>query len=100
ACWGIGCASRNHGGPQKGGNPIFFNAQVAPKSDASADRFGDYQRGLRRLYSTSWSARIRNGPGISMPSCFAVLRLSINQLLLGSSTGRSLGFAPLRMAST
>ena len=34
------------------------------------------------------------------PSALAVLRLMINSNFVGCSTGRSLGFAPLRILST
>ncbi len=46
--------------------------------------------------------RVAAGPpskvgGISRPSVFAVLRLITNSNLVGCMTGRSAGFAPLRM---
>jgi hypothetical protein len=37
--------------------------------------------------------------GIVRPRALAVLRLIVNSNLVGSSTGRSAGFAPLRMRS-
>jgi hypothetical protein len=51
-------------------------------------------------YSIISSARSKIDCGISMPRVFAVLRLMVNSNLLGSSTGRSAGFAPLRILST
>src|SRR5207245_689377 len=45
----------------------------------------------------------RRGPavgGMSRPSAFAVLRLTISSYLVGACTGRSAGFSPLRMRST
>ena len=38
--------------------------------------------------------------GIVRPICFAVLRLIIDSNFVGCSTGRSAGFAPLRILST
>src|SRR6266511_1556745 len=53
-----------------------------------------------RTYSITSSARRRNDSGIFNPSVFAVLRLTTSSNLVGSWTGSSAGFAPLRMRST
>jgi hypothetical protein len=53
-----------------------------------------------RSYSITSSARSRNEAGSVNPISFAVLRLTINSYFVGSCTGRSAGFAPLRMRST
>src|SRR6266511_656307 len=50
-----------------------------------------------RTYSITASVRAINVGGMSRPSVFAVLRLITNSILVGCSTGRSAGFAPLRI---
>src|SRR5215207_7242979 len=52
------------------------------------------------LYSITSSARVSTVAGISTPSVFAVLRFTTSSNLVGCSTGRSDGFAPLRILST
>src|SRR6266700_4835957 len=61
---------------------------------------GLMRRSTQQLYSITSSARVRRLGGISRPSAFAVLRLMTNSNLVGNSTGRSAGFAPLRILST
>jgi len=56
--------------------------------------------GRARAYSMSWSARPSTDGGIVSPSSFAVLRLITSSNLVGCWTGRSAGFAPLRILST
>jgi hypothetical protein len=46
-----------------------------------------------------WSARSSSVCGIVSPRALAVLRLITNSNLVGCSTGRSEGFAPLRILS-
>jgi hypothetical protein len=53
-----------------------------------------------QAYSITSSARTRNVSGIISPIAFAILRLRISSILVGSSTGISAGFAPLRILST
>jgi hypothetical protein len=48
----------------------------------------------------TWSARSSSDWGIVRPSALAVLRLITNSNLVGCSTGRSVGFAPLMILST
>ena len=48
-------------------------------------------------HSITSSARASSVGGTSRPSAFAVLRLMTSSNLVGAWTGRSLGFAPLRM---
>src|SRR3974390_1211656 len=50
-----------------------------------------------RTYSITSSARADSVGGISSPSAVAVLRLMANWKLVGSTTGRSPGFSPLRI---
>ena len=56
--------------------------------------------GHRPFHSITSSARMRNDSGIGRPNVFAVLRLTTSSILVGSSTGRSAGFVPLRILST
>jgi hypothetical protein len=51
-------------------------------------------------HSMTSSARSRNASEIVRPSALAVLRLTISSNLVGCSTGRSAGFAPLRIFAT
>ena len=51
-------------------------------------------------YSITWSARPSTDGGIVSPNALAVLRLITNSNLVGCSTGRSAGLAPLRILST
>src|SRR6266851_135619 len=51
-------------------------------------------------YSITRSARRRTDGGIVRPSVFAVLRLITSSNLVGCSTGKSAGLAPLRILST
>ena len=53
-----------------------------------------------RLYSITSSARTRTDGGIFNPSALAALLLTINSSLVGNSTGRSPGLAPLRIFFT
>jgi hypothetical protein len=53
-----------------------------------------------RIHSMISSARVNTGCGIVRPSVLAVLRLMISSNVVGCSTGRSAGFAPLRILST
>jgi hypothetical protein len=55
------------------------------------------QRSKQHLYSITSSAMESSPGGTSMPSARAVLRLMTNSNLVDCSTGRSAGFAPLRM---
>jgi hypothetical protein len=50
-------------------------------------------------HSITSSARVSSVGGIVRPSAFAVVTLMTNSYLVGVCTGRSAGFAPLRMRS-
>src|SRR4026209_1093270 len=50
-----------------------------------------------RTHSITSSARASSVGGISRPSAFAVLRLITSSYLVGSCTGKSAAFSPLRM---
>jgi hypothetical protein len=56
--------------------------------------------GSERIHSITSSARATSEGGISMPNVFAVLRLMKSSNLVGCSTGKSAGFAPLSILST
>src|SRR5262249_12105333 len=51
------------------------------------------------IHSITSSARASSVAGISSPIALAVLRLITRSYLVGCSTGRSAGFAPLRILS-
>jgi hypothetical protein len=51
-------------------------------------------------YSMISSAAAEKAIGTSMPSAFAVLRLTTSSYLVGAWTGRSAGLSPLKMRST
>jgi hypothetical protein len=53
-----------------------------------------------RTHSITSSARARKDSGIARPMAFALFRLMTSSNLVGSSTGRSAGFAPFRILST
>ena len=55
---------------------------------------------LHRFYSITSSARASSVGGTMMPSALAVLRLIAISSLVGCSTGRSAGLAPLNILST
>src|SRR5438105_3512878 len=50
-------------------------------------------------YSMTWSARSRIDCGIVSPSALAVFMLITSSNFVGCSTGKSAGFAPLRILS-
>ena len=52
------------------------------------------------VHSITFSALIRSDCGILRPSAFAVLPLMNNSNIVGCSTGKSPGFAPLKILST
>src|SRR5262249_535762 len=55
---------------------------------------------LAACHSITSLARRRDDSGIVRPSALAVVRLMTSSNLVGCSTGRSAGFAPLRILST
>src|SRR5262249_39202367 len=74
---------------------------LRPCRERPCRRRADKQRDkVAALHSITSSARSRNDWGIVSASAFAVLRLITNSNLVGSCTGRSAGFAPLRIRST
>src|SRR5262249_30641244 len=98
---------RNTVGPILG-SPM--NQDTDPKASSGRLRDGGEWRGKEgdrpgeertstRHWSTS-SARASTDGGIVRPRALAVLRLTINSITVGCSTGRSAGLAPLRILST
>ena len=81
----------NSGRDKESPNPTFLNHHVSllPSIDA-----------LQKVHSITSSARARIDCGTVRPSALAVLRLIISSYLVGTCTGSSAGFAPLRMRST
>jgi hypothetical protein len=71
----------------------LFYVGFVPKRDSRIATIGC-------AYSINSSALVSRIGGTVRPSAFAVLRLMMNSNLLGNSTGRSAGFAPLRILST
>ena len=60
----------------------------------------DMQGSEEHHYSITSSARSRAEVGNAIPIALAVLRLIMNSNFVGCSTGRSAGFAPLRILAT
>jgi len=63
-------------------------------------RAGEQRDELSPHHSITSSARARNVSGMLKPIPLAALRLTISSNLVGCSTGRSAGFAPLKILST
>jgi hypothetical protein len=91
--------------PLTGHVPVPGYAEDAHATDANGPIASE------RIVPTEWhdltlvfywitsSARASTDGGIVRPSVFAVLRLITNSNLVGCSTGRSAGLAPLRIRS-
>jgi hypothetical protein len=82
--------------------PLFTQQRTSPRyfgmSVSCHDETHAPQQNL--IYSITSSARARSAGGMVSPSALAVLRLITSSNLVGCSTGRSAGFAPLRILST
>src|SRR5215831_8546949 len=63
-------------------------------------RAADERDELPPSHSITWSARASKIGETSKPKALAVLRLTTNSNLVPCSTGKSAGFAPLRILST
>src|SRR5882724_2842106 len=57
-------------------------------------------REVAAFHSITSSARASSIGGTEIPSAFAVFKLITSSYLVGCSTGRSAGFAPLKILST
>src|SRR5262249_51347550 len=85
---------RRDGEPADAGAPRLLRARGAgPTGGERADK-GDK---FAPLHSIASSARASSAGGTSIPSALAVLRLMLRIYLVGCSTGRSAGEAPLRI---
>jgi hypothetical protein len=88
--------------------PVLNNVRYASDSDHSRyeseltlwAKSGCEQVQQPERYSITLSASTMIESGIVRPSALAVLRLITNSNFVGCSTGRSAGFAPLRILST
>src|ERR1035437_8708698 len=72
---------------------------LRPRRQRPRHRTADKCDELAPLHSITSSARVSSVAGTVRPSALAVLRLMISSNFVGSCTGRSAGFAPLRMRS-
>jgi hypothetical protein len=83
---------------------VRFAAHCGLNSDIGRGPKGANKRLMHRskqqLYSITSSARVSSVGGTMMPSAFAVFKLMTSSNLVGCSTGRSAGFAPLKILST
>src|SRR5262249_5849082 len=77
-----------------------FYLRFLKPHERSGRRAAQQRDELAPPHSITSSARASSVGGTSRPSALAVLRLMTSSKLVGSSTGRSEGLAPLRMRST
>src|SRR5262245_40311103 len=75
-------------------------ALLRARRERPSRRAAEKRDELAPLHSITSSARARRVGGTSRPSALAVLRLTTNSNLVPCCTGRSAGFAPLRILST
>lgn len=89
-------------GPVRTMSGLPLEAAVKAHTPISTLRANNCREQMQQTvaYSITWSARARIVCGILMPRVRAVLRLTANQNFVGSSIGKSAGFAPLRILST
>ena len=78
----------------------FDHPGLVETEGVEADRIIRVVLSLMLIYSITSSAPISSDCGIVRPRAFAVLRLMTSSNLVGCSTGRSEGLAPLRILST
>jgi len=86
------------GGRSLGGACRQRRGRCRARNLAGAERDGDERSPVHHWMSSS--ARSSSVSGIVSPNVFAVFRLMTNSNLVGCSTGRSAGLAPLRTLST
>jgi hypothetical protein len=86
------------------GQNVCFGAHCRLKSDIGrgpkSATSGLMRRSKPQPYSITSSARTSNEGGTVRPSALAVFMLMMSSNLVGCSTGRSAGLAPLRNLST
>src|SRR5688500_3350587 len=83
--------------PKSSNHPIRSRQHVRRNRDYFGFSIADFRLFGHRI---TRSALARTLGGIVNPICLAVLRLIASSNFVGCSTGRSLGFAPLRILST
>jgi len=71
-----------------------------PFAEAASAHRSSAKAAISDGYSITSSARARIAGGMLSPSAFAVFMLMTSSKLVGCSTGRSAGLAPLRILST
>src|SRR5262249_31060133 len=98
----VECCRDARFGPAKTDNPdhrqrrLLRPRRQRPRRCRAADE--SYERAT--FHSITSSARPMRGSGNVTPSVFAVFRLTTNSTFVDCTTGRSAGFAPLRMRPT
>src|SRR5262249_53786294 len=89
--------SRGSGGEMQIPDPSNLCRLCARRERPRRRRAANERDELASLHSITSSAMASTPGGIVRPSAFAVLRLITSSNLVGCTTGRSAGFAPLRM---
>ena len=97
-----------HGGPKQEQPNLLLavSERIANTSTLGGERRGEEHRTRAREERATvyhWmilSARCSSVCGMASPSAFAVYKLMTSSNLVGCSTGRSAGFAPLKILST
>src|SRR5262249_48324513 len=79
------------------GTPVFMSRSIPITAIPELSLWDMACDEVPPVHSITSSASVSNLSGISRPSAFAVLRLITNSNFVGSITGRSPGFSPLRM---
>ena len=77
-----------------------WRRNTVPRRGSAAWRPGSFDANRSRRHSITSSASCRIDSGIVRSSALAALRLITNLNLVGCSTGKSAGLAPLRIRST
>ena len=83
-------------------SPSCPNDRTSQKGLTSGkpERYAAPGEARRADHSMTWSARARIGWGMVMPRALAVLRLMTSSNLVGCSTGRAAGLAPVSILCT
>src|SRR5262249_22945153 len=90
----------HHRNPPDDVDTLLPPRRERPRHSRAAEQRDERAPFHLRTHSITSSARSRNDSGIVRPSALAVVRLMTNSHFVGCSTGRSAGFAPLRILST
>jgi len=76
------------------------STSAKPRAAVNSERRRVRSEATDLSYSMISSARSSTDGGVVRPSAFAVFMFMISSNFVGCSTGRSAGFAPLRILST